>query len=74
MINKGTILLASLAMLCLEISSNESYEYSSRDDVKEYIKEILEVSGFQEIVITDNQEDIVMFSGKSIRLLCQQTA
>ena len=34
---------------------------------KEYIKEILEVSGFQEIVITDNQEDIVMFSGKSIR-------
>ena len=34
---------------------------------KEYIKEILEASGFQEIGITDNQEEIVMFSGKSIR-------
>ena len=34
---------------------------------KEYIKEILEASGFQEIDITDNQEEIVMFSGKSIK-------
>ena len=47
MINKGTILLASLIFICLEISSNESYEYSSRDDVKEYIKEISNKHGFE---------------------------
>ena len=47
MINKGTILLASLTFLCLEISSNESYEYSSRDDVKEYIEEISNKHGFE---------------------------
>mgnify|MGYP001017075412 CR=1 FL=1 len=37
MINKRIILLASLTMLCSEISSNDSFDYSSRDDVKEYI-------------------------------------
>ena len=47
MINKGTILLASLAMLCLEISSNESFDYSSREDVKEYIEEISNKHGFE---------------------------
>ena len=47
MINKRTILIASLAMLCLEISSNESFDYSSRDDVKEYIEEISNKHGFE---------------------------
>ena len=47
MINKGTILLASLAFLCLEISSNDSFDYSSRDDVKEYIDEISNKHGFE---------------------------
>jgi membrane-bound lytic murein transglycosylase B len=47
MINKGTILLASLTLLCLEISSNESFDYSSRDDVKEYIDEISKKHGFE---------------------------
>ena len=47
MINKGTILLASLTLLCLEISSNESFDYSSRDDVKEYIDEISNKHGFE---------------------------
>tara|TARA_X000000368_G_scaffold208884_1_gene164990 strand:- start:488 stop:1471 length:984 start_codon:yes stop_codon:yes gene_type:complete len=47
MINKGTILFASLVLLCLEISSNESFDYSSRDDVKEYIKEISAKHGFE---------------------------
>ncbi len=34
-------------MLCLEISSNESFDYSSRDDVKEYIEEISNKHGFE---------------------------
>jgi membrane-bound lytic murein transglycosylase B len=46
MINKGTILLASLTLLCLEISSKEDFDYSSREDVKEYIKEISSKHGF----------------------------
>ena len=47
MINKRTILLASLTLLCLEISSNDSFDYSSRDDVKEYIDEISNKHGFE---------------------------
>ena len=47
MINKGTILLASLILFCLEISSNESFDYSSREDVKQYIKEMSAKHGFE---------------------------
>ena len=47
MINKRTILLASLSLLCLEIYSNDSFDYSSRDDVKEYIDEISNKHGFE---------------------------
>ena len=47
MINKRTILLASLSLLCLEIYSNDSFDYSSRDDVKEYIDEISDKHGFE---------------------------
>ena len=45
--NKITILVASVTLLCLEISSNESFDYSSRDDVKEYIEEISNKHGFE---------------------------
>ena len=45
--NKVTILLASLTLICAEISSNENYDYSSRDDVKEYIEEISAKHGFE---------------------------
>jgi SAM-dependent methyltransferase len=38
---------------------------------KSYINEILTESGFRDIQIKDNQEDIVMFSGKSIREACE---
>lgn len=38
---------------------------------KSYIEEILNASGFRNIEIKDNQEDIVMFSGKSIREACE---
>jgi ubiquinone/menaquinone biosynthesis C-methylase UbiE len=38
---------------------------------KIYINEILTESGFRDIQIKDNQEDIVMFSGKSIREACE---
>ncbi len=38
---------------------------------KSYINEILTESGFRDIEIKDNQEDIVMFSGKSIREACE---
>ena len=38
---------------------------------KEYIEEILSESNFKEIKIDDNQEEIVMFSGKSIREACE---
>ena len=38
---------------------------------KTYIQEILEQSNFNDIVIDDNQEDIVMFSGKSIQEACE---
>ena len=38
---------------------------------KSYIEEILNASGFRDIEIKDNQEDIVMFSGKSIREACE---
>ena len=47
MINKRTILLASLSLLCLEFYSNDSFDYSSRDDVKEYIDEISDKHGFE---------------------------
>ena len=38
---------------------------------KNYIKEILDQSNFKDIEIDDNQEDIVMFSGKSIEEACE---
>ena len=38
---------------------------------KDYIEDILKGSDFKEISIADNQEDIVMFSGKSIREACE---
>ena len=38
---------------------------------KNYIKDILDQSNFKDIEIDDNQEDIVMFSGKSIREACE---
>ena len=38
---------------------------------KSYIEEILNASGFRDIEIKDNQEDIIMFSGKSIREACE---
>ena len=47
MINKVAILLTSLTLLCLEISSNESFDYSSRDDVKEYVDEISNKHDFE---------------------------
>ena len=34
---------------------------------KDYVKEILEKSGFSDISFDDNQEDITMFSGKSLQ-------
>ena len=46
-INRVTILVASLTLLCLEISSNESFDYSSRGDVKEYVEEISNKQGFE---------------------------
>ena len=36
-----------MTLLCLEISSNDSFDYSSRDDVKEYIDEISDKHGFE---------------------------
>ena len=47
MINKVAILLTSLTLLCLEISSEESFDYSSRDDVKKYVDEISNKHGFE---------------------------
>tara|TARA_Y100001978_G_scaffold34598_1_gene30477 strand:+ start:5114 stop:5959 length:846 start_codon:yes stop_codon:yes gene_type:complete len=38
---------------------------------KDYIEDILKVTDFKDISIADNQEDIVMFSGKSIREACE---
>jgi SAM-dependent methyltransferase len=38
---------------------------------KTYLEEILIESGFKGLEILDNQEDIVMFSGKSIREACE---
>ena len=38
---------------------------------KTYLEEILRESGFKGLEILDNQEDIVMFSGKSIREACE---
>ena len=38
---------------------------------KDYIEDILKGSDFKDISIADNQEDIVMFSGKSIREACE---
>ena len=47
MINKVAVLLASLTLFCLEVSSDESFDYSSRDDVKEYVEEISNKHGFE---------------------------
>ena len=38
---------------------------------KTYLEDILRESGFKGLEILDNQEDIVMFSGKSIREACE---
>ena len=38
---------------------------------KTYVQEILEKSNFKDIKIDDNQEDIIMFSGKSIQEACE---
>ena len=38
---------------------------------KDYISDILNQSNFKDIEIEDNQEDIVMFSGKSIEEACE---
>ena len=38
---------------------------------KTYLEDILRESGFKGLEISDNQEDIVMFSGKSIREACE---
>ena len=38
---------------------------------KTYLEEILRESGFKGLEILDNQEDIIMFSGKSIREACE---
>ena len=38
---------------------------------KTYLEEILRESGYKGLEILDNQEDIVMFSGKSIREACE---
>ena len=44
---KGIILAVSIILLCTKISSNENLNYSSRGDVKEYIKEISAKHGFE---------------------------
>jgi len=46
-INKIKILVVSVTLICLEISSNESFDYSSRGDVKEYVEEISNKHGFE---------------------------
>ena len=38
---------------------------------KTYLEDILRESGFKGLEISDNQEDIIMFSGKSIREACE---
>ena len=38
---------------------------------KTYLEDILRESGFKGLEILDNQEDIIMFSGKSIREACE---
>ena len=38
---------------------------------KDYIEDILKGTDFKDVSIADNQEDIVMFSGKSIREACE---
>ena len=38
---------------------------------KTYLEDILRKSGFKGLEILDNQEDIIMFSGKSIREACE---
>tara|TARA_B100000212_G_scaffold154306_1_gene116073 strand:- start:345 stop:1190 length:846 start_codon:yes stop_codon:yes gene_type:complete len=38
---------------------------------QDYLADILKESDFKDISITDNQEDIIMFSGKSIREACE---
>ena len=61
-INKITILVASVTLLCLKISSNESFDYSSRDDVKEYIEERLDS------LINLNNEGIFLFSFSNLSI------
>ena len=43
---KGSILIVALTMCGLEISSEENFDYSSREDVKEFIQEISSKHGF----------------------------
>ena len=34
------ILMSFLCVFCLQISADESFDYSSREDVQEYVKEL----------------------------------
>ena len=38
---------------------------------KDYLLDILESSNFENIEISDNKEDITMFSGKELRQACE---
>ena len=68
---KASVLLTALTIFCLEILSNESIDYSSREDVKDYIKEISAKHGFDRNQLSELLGSAV-YQEKVIRIMNRQ--
>ena len=68
---RGPILLAVLTTFGLDISSNDSFDYSSREDVKEYIEELSDKHGFNKIQLSKLLNSAV-YQEKVVRIMNRQ--
>ena len=68
---KQTILIFFLTFLCLGTWSDESFDYSSRDDVKEFIKEMSAKHGFDSTELS-NLLGSAAYQEKVIRIMNRQ--
>ena len=68
---RGSILLAAVTTFCLNISSNDGFDYSSREDVKEYIEEISNKHGFNRSQLSKLLNSAV-YQEKVVRIMNRQ--
>ena len=68
---KVSILIVALTMFGLEISSDENFDYSSREDVKEFIQEISSKHGFDRSKLSKLLSNAV-YQEKVVRIMNKQ--